>query len=120
MGFRILDANGKAIELKTLNEDVAEFWEQDLQQEYVKPKEFSVGNWFDVIGWRIDNPINEYAKSWDNVKNGLFVAMCAGMYKQTFDELTDNVVAIKLIMESYFALIDHWEEKGYTPYKTEE
>lgn len=132
MGFQIKDKEGKPLSLQQLDEEAAAFWGKDLDlRKYATPEKItpgmsemdiaftnSRGNWFDIIGWHIHSPQNNYTSGWNNIKNSIWLVCASGLlldYKDS--ELMLAIVGIKLYLDPYYKLIDHWSGKGYTPEK---
>lgn len=133
MGFQIKDKEGNAIGMKALDAEVAAFWGKECDPKwYATPHKVTpemdeceaafvntTGNWFDTIGWNIHNPQSNWTSGWDNVKNSIWLICANGRYKEIFEDL-GVIYSIRVYMEPYFALIDHWAAKGYTPHKVED
>ena len=80
--FQILNVEGKAITMKELDKEAAEFWGKEVDSKYyanpfpeVEEDSFSAvqtnalnrsQNWFDIIGWNIAHQGN-YTSGWQNV-----------------------------------------------------
>lgn len=88
--FQILDKEGKAISLKTLDEEAAAFWNKKVNSKHyanpipdiVVPEDATDSekikasmhnaqnnscNWFDTIGWNIANQRANHMNGWANV-----------------------------------------------------
>lgn len=139
--FQILDKDGNAIPINTLDKEAADFWNKELDPKYYadpskKDTDRWLGaNWFDTIGWYIANQGN-YTTGWANVVSSL-VAEPLGQC--LFKKQEDNTVKVakfvdckdgELHLEScvekslflslcffqpFIDLINHWAGKGYTP-----
>ena len=120
MGFQILDKDGNAIIINDLDKEACDFWKQEYDPKfYASPKEMW-GNWFDVIGYKIHNPIDpNYTKGWGNVKHNMLLVSVGGLYQQVgnIHELHTKISGVNNYLLPYFQLIDHWESKGYQPKK---
>lgn len=106
--FQILDANGEAISINTLDKEAALFWGKEVQEKnYVSPATQREGegkyafisrqmsaNWFDQLGYAIANQ-GDYASGWRNV--ALYMLDCSDYLleeeKETVELCTFNVTA---------------------------
>lgn len=167
MAFRILDQNGEGIKINDLDKEAAEFWGKEVNDSYMTPRKIlpipvdaseedktklqrinltreTSGNWFDVIGYQISDPIlnrNYHGTDWKKVKANLCAAVFDSSYsvitpdmgdEDKFDELSKNdneakefktlenrLMGNAYYLAPYLALIDHWDSKGYKPVKIE-
>lgn len=135
--FQILDGDNKAISINLLDKEAAEFWGKEVHpKQYAnpaKPREANeneidflrrsmLGNWFDIIGYQIANPLVEWTSGWNNVKCTLMSIALVDLYKH-FEDMDKTLVHIHAAWEynkPYFELIDHWESKGYQPKQIKE
>ena len=124
MAFQILDKNGEAIPLNTLDKEVVELWDTDYDTKYYAvPKKrsyFPDGikgefeyckqmNWFDSLGYAIHA---DRLSTWDGVRE-YFEALYVDMIKK-------YELSLKEIVPELVQLIDHWESKGYRPHGFED
>lgn len=134
--FQIRDKELNPIPIKQLDAEAAEFWHFDSSKNprsYAEPpKEWPEGtselrkvidapiNWFDSIGWHITNPSifvdDANPMTWSKVKRSMII--------QIFDVETDDCRQLEFLrteyFKHYFALINHWNSKGYTPFRVAE
>lgn len=128
MSFQILNKEGEAISLNSLDIEAGKFWHgeqfQPDKKYYCLPPEFPFGaNWFDVIGYMIHSPMGNYTSGWNNVKCSLWTLHIRGDYDKAmgeFDVLANEIKQAIEYLRPFFALIDHWESKGYQPKQVNE
>lgn len=114
MSFQILDSQKQPIIINELDKEAAEFW-----QIPVDPRMYAK-DWFDIIGYRIHNPIDpRYTSGWNNVKHNMLLVSVGGLYEHIGnpEAMTKAMEGIHKFLKPYFDLIDHWAAKGYTPLK---
>lgn len=89
MGFKILNAEGQAIEIKELDKEAAAFWGKEVDEKWyadpTTPRKEGESqadyyrrqrtNWFDCIGYAIHNPATNWTSGWRNVANTLLSTM---------------------------------------------
>lgn len=118
--FQICSANGSPIALNTLDEEAANFWQVPLKdREFVSPAQ-SIGSWYDVIGFAIAYPSSRFTKGFKNAKCTIYNTMLSGLPLEDNDKQVLTLQKIQKITKTYFDLIDHWEQKGYTTKKVNE
>lgn len=135
MSFQILNASNEPISIGELDREAASFWGKEVHSknyaypqqdrpEYANIKEemddlMSHTNWFDVIGHAIHAPADAHSSSpWANVKHTIFEAWAGNsLSRDLFNEEKFNatVEAIRILCKPMYALIDHWNAKGYKP-----
>lgn len=124
MGFQIHNSNKEPIPISTLDAEAATFWGKELQSnKYAHPTDkLPSSNWFDTIGWCINNPQSNWTSGWDNVKCSLTNIQTADLALILFDttQLELRLMSIRGYLKPYFDLIDHWEAKGYKPVKVDD
>lgn len=124
MGFQILNKDNQALTIKELDAEAAAFWGNAVDEKfYATPdSEGFWGNWFDMIGYKIHNPKDNYTTGWGNVKHSVLIGSVGGSYKDLLDEkaFAIRIKGIQEYLKPYFELIDHWEAKGYSPKKTDD
>lgn len=95
MSFQIKDNTGKALLMRELDAEAAEFMKIPVDDKYY------AGGWFDSIGWCISR---RTCNTWADVRTSM-------------DELYgDTLVTDKHLMNVIIPLMNHWEHKGYTPH----
>lgn len=119
MSFEIHNSLGEAITLEQLDREAAEFWKVKVDARYhAHPdlKTHYTNSWFDTIGWVISHP-EKYTKGWNDVRCTLWTVQAKGLYKllDNQEKMTEEIEGIRIFLEPYFELIDHWESKGYVP-----
>jgi len=122
--FQVLDKEGNAVTLKSLDEDACALWNCPYDSKYyASPGEFKE-NWYDSVGWNIANPLKYYS-GWEDV----LAAMINIHMKSTVnsDIQSNKVVPLTALtlakkykevlkyLAPYIALINLWKGKGYTP-----
>lgn len=120
MSFQIWDSEGKALTMKQLDIEVAQFWHPDDPtvdpKWYSSPQGNSGSNWFDTIGWAIHSPMSKFSGNpWKNVKITLWIIQTEDSWDNDEEKMTKEILASKRWLKPYFELIDHWASKGYTP-----
>lgn len=131
MSFQIHDASGKAVDIKQLDKEAAEFWGVEVHpKNYAQPASDSyyTSNWFDSIGYYIHSPDSNYTKGWGNIKCSLWSIQARDLFRILYEtqdiaaneHLHTRLHSIKTFLQPYFQLIDHWESKGYIPVRVKE
>jgi hypothetical protein len=116
MGFQILNKDKQPIDVAVLDLEAANFWNVRVDAvKYAAPGKRNT--WLDTIGYYISNPIDPYnSKGWDNVKHNLLLSHLSDLYKCVGNErIIREVLTAFTYLGPYFALIDHWNSKGYIP-----
>ena len=119
MGFQIHTEEGKPVNIGTLDQEACKLWgvpgqskyyaypqyrerlEDESESEYYKNVINWMGmNWFDTIGFTIhcDKRI-----TWDGIRLELI------------DMWSTKEFSAEELCPQHFALIQHWEDKGYQP-----
>ena len=120
MGFQIKDKEGVALTLRSLDEEVALFWEVELEERmYAKPfikggtQEGSRGpNWFNMVGFHIHlrNNVKDYSENkqvdWADVLGLLMGDWLMSKDREASWEKPHYY-------QPYIDLVKHWEDKGY-------
>jgi hypothetical protein len=142
MGFQIKDKEDKPIAINILDAEAAEFWGKVPDKKwYANPAKItedmskleryraeSDNNWFDMIGYCIHSPQLRlpYYSGWKDVKNNLLIKyMTSSLLKGEEPNDPEYVKGMfeHLIndhLKPYMELINHWQQKGYTPHRVEE
>lgn len=123
MSFQIRDSDNKVIGMKELREEVAEFWGSPPNQEPWPPTtseyRYNPGdNWVDVIGYTISQGKEYFGMDWENVKKRLFLALLEERQIEDYSLLQKETEDIIKYVKPFYALMDHWKEKGYRPLRT--
>lgn len=123
MGFQIVNKDNQAIAINELDNEACLFWQFECDAKwYASPKD-QWGNWFDMIGYKIHNPIDpNYTTGWDNVKHNMLLVSVGSFYKYVGneEEMNKNMAGVHAYLKPYFELIDHWQSKGYQPKRTQD
>jgi hypothetical protein len=127
MAFQILDKDNNPISIAQLDAEAAAFWGKEVHPRYyVSPpqkgeSEFIImtreltSNWFDTIGYNIHYNTSTYHKNyqgmtWKMVKESMMLFITDVLSTEP-NLLINN----QKYWKDHFALIDHWESKGYQP-----
>jgi hypothetical protein len=122
MPFQIRDNNNKAISLKELDKEAAEFWKVPLDEKWYATPSGAIQdlNWFDFIGFEIHKKSSCYTHGWSNVKCGLVKNTLETFALLPFENWKDKIDKKIAFLKPYFDLIDYWESKGYIPVQIKE
>ena len=119
MGFQIKNSEGNTFTINNLDKEVCNLWGHPVDKKaYCVPlgrDEFDSStkgyieylrqsNWYDSVGYMIHS---EKCSSWDQVINSFKV-----LYK---DILEEYKMSLEVLIPHEMKLINHWNDKGYTP-----
>ncbi|HMT02783.1 MAG TPA: hypothetical protein PKD00_05655 [Burkholderiales bacterium] len=121
--FQILNKDGIAISMNTLDKEAAEFWNVKVDEKsYAKPNDNSM-DWYNTVGYAITIQGN-YTSGWHNVVTTMLDKHLQGfmlnMKVKDKIELHDiNILSRRLetiikFYQPYVDLVNYWMDKGYT------
>ena len=124
MSFQILDENNKAIPINLIDEEVAKFWNVEIDKKYYAcPKSndektnrrFLARNWFDTICYIIHS---QKLENWDLILMA-FIEPYINMKDEEWNKLTYieklNEIFSWPEQKPYIDLILYWKSKNYVP-----
>ena len=121
MSFQILNKEGQAIGINTLDAEAAKFWGKEVHvKQYATPREGRIsGNWFDVIGLPISCHRGADDVTWKNViawQLDYYIDIVVKDDKvQSTEDIAKETPEWLNFYKPYIELVLHWKTLGYTP-----
>lgn len=131
-GFQILDKEGNAIPINTIDEMVCEYWKVPVKKDsYAMPltrdkfpkdikgsMEYHMQqNWYDKIGWLISQ---DKHVTWKSLKGDIIACQKDLLAESLYnDDIMDLIKILRELYKPWLDLINHFESLGYQPKSVE-
>lgn len=115
MAFQIKDKQNNPISINKIDEEVAEFWGQE-----VHPKAYACPlndgqrtmNWFDVVGYSIHSGV-KWTSGWEGIKCRLLSFHTDDLALKSEEDQIAALKSTNKYLKPYMELIDYFKTKGY-------